>query len=186
MPSGVRHHSEVNRHDEFISLAGPYAHDGLVAAEIYRVRMPPTAQQPWIIGGIALLMSMVAIGSGEFWVGSRFVLGAIFCVVLLAYMVLRRLRRKPNLVLLALGPAELLILRATFLSMHWRVIDEIGRWDPDEIEAVPGPEVLALNLKLPTKGLLDLTPLAVSRDASQISVALIDAGVEPKGRPSGA
>ncbi len=113
--------------------------------------------------------------------GSRFVLGTIFFVVLLAYMVLRRLRREPNLVLLALGPAELLILRATFLSMHWRVIDEIGRWDPDEIEAVPGPEVLALNLKLPTKGLLDLTPLAVSRDASQISAALIDAGVEPKG-----
>jgi hypothetical protein len=70
--------------------------------------------------------------------------------------------------------------------MHWTVIDEIGQWNPDEIEAVPGPEVLALNLKLPNQDLLDLTPLAVSRDAAQISAALIDAGVEPKGRPSGA
>jgi len=148
--------------------------------------MPPTAQQPRIIGGIALLMGVIAIGSEQFWVGSRFVLGAIFGLVLLACMVLRRLRREPNLVLLALGQAELLVLRVTFLSTHWRVIDEIGQWNPDEIEAVPGPEVLALNLKLPNQDLLDLTPLAVSRDASQISAALIDAGVEPKGRPSGA
>ncbi|MEA2900951.1 MAG: hypothetical protein QOH36_838 [Actinomycetota bacterium] len=147
--------------------------------------MPTRAQQPWILGGIALLLGVLAISTGEYWVWSRFVLGAIAGLVLVAFMVLRRLRREPNLVLLALVPPELLVLRVTFLSTRWKVIDEIGHWSFDEIEAVPGGEVLALNLILPNQDSLDLTPLAVSRDASQISAAVTDAGVEPRGRPSG-
>ncbi len=180
----VRHHGDVDRHDEFVSLAKPYTHDTVGAAEIYRVRTPRRAHQPLIIGAVVLLLGVVALLTGDYWIWSRLVLGGIFGLVLVASMALRRLRGEPNVVLLALGPLELLALRVTFLSTHWKVIDEIGHWSLSEIVAIPGEEVLALHLALPNQGVLDLSPLAISRDASQISVALVGSGVEPKADPA--
>jgi hypothetical protein len=176
----------IDRHEEFVSLARPFAAEPLTAAEMYRADSAAKSSRGVAIG-VRVLIGVCALGplvlaafTDAYWLGARFAVLPGLAVLYLAAMALRRVRKQPNVVLMAVGARDLVVLRASFLPTQWKVLDSVGRWPLSDVQAVSGAEVLALELHIPGSEPLSVQPLAVTHDASVISAALL---AESQSRP---
>ena len=116
----------------------------------------------------------LALATGIYFLASRPAIAIVFGGLWVAGVARRRLRGQPNVVLLGVGQTSLVILRASFALRAWRVLDAVGCWPRKSIVVHHTDEPFALELGLPDRGPLRLTPLWLTDDALQISSALVE------------